>query len=528
MKTQEVSESSYLSDRKCAPSLLGNVAVLGLGVSGKAVVEYLAPLLGKRVESITVYAGKQNNDTQTWIDDISIKYNANTLHFTFDINEMKENADSHNFKFDLCIASPGISMFSDDYIAAVSISRRVISEVEFAWSESRANSIWVAITGTNGKTTTTALTAHILQHAGFNVNCVGNIGDACITAVQQDLEREDTPSDPTYFVAETSSFQLASIAQFSPNVSIILGIQPDHVEWHKTYEHYVASKMKLLDNMNNSGGVAILDATNDEVRSYVKRIKSLDEKERGYSYIPIATSNGVYSNMQMACGAKNAAFVDNERMFVCALGECSHILCSLDDIHLKGEHNYINVLAASSAATVLGVSEKAISQALASFQPLPHRIEPVKTIDNISFYNDSKATNVDSTICALRAFGGEKVAVMLGGHDKMTPLDDLVESCREHACIVVCFGEAKERFYEALAPLQGFGILVLNVPSFDEAFHVMVEEIHKLNVQSKQTNNSSSSTCKVALLSPACSSYDEFSCFEQRGEHFKELVLSLK
>ena len=153
--------------------------------------------------------------------------------------------------YDLCIASPGISQFSDFYGSAQAAAAEVVSEVEFAWRESAADAKWVAVTGTNGKTTTTALIAHVLRHAGFDAAAVGNIGDTCIEAV--------AAGETEVYVAEVSSYQLASTCDFAPNAAVVLNITPDHVAWHRSHENYAAAKWKVLANLRRTpGAMAIL------------------------------------------------------------------------------------------------------------------------------------------------------------------------------------------------------------------------------------------------------------------------------
>lgn len=544
-KVNRKSNEGLISGRKHAPRELGHVLVLGLGVSGRAVVRYLAPLLGSRVSSMVVLAGPASEGTLDWVDDVASELGPElgaSIEFVFDDEDAAAHVPEGCEMFDLCVASPGISVFSGMYEGACEASARVVSEVELAWGESAADSVWVAITGTNGKTTTTALTAHILGHAGYDVRAVGNIGDACIEAVAADLaaasaagggagsvegEGEgvafEAASDacacakrPCY-VAELSSFQLASIDAFAPDVAVMLGIKPDHVEWHRTYEHYVASKMRLLENLPEAqGAVAVLDATNDEVRAKVRAIRNMTYAERGFTYIPLGTARGIESDMREACGSDNAAFVDAGMSLRVAFGGSEHALCGVDALNIKGSHNWTDALAAASAAIALGVDDGAIAKALASFAALPHRIEPLGEVDGIGFYNDSKATNVDSAVRALSAFPGKRVAILLGGHDKMTPLDDLVQACRESARVVVCYGEARERFAREFAPIASDGVLVLEADGLASAFGAAL------------ASRDEASGLDVVLLSPACSSFDEFSCFEERGDFFRSLVCDLR
>lgn len=499
--------------RKRAYSDLGHVLVLGLGVSGKAVSAYLAELLGDRVRSLTIIGGVFNNAAAEWADKLAADINTGSLHIFFDeedaANVLPEGAE----KFDLCIISPGISVFSVMSESAQKASQEVISEIEFAWRESPSDSKWIAITGTNGKTTTTSLLDHILKNSGFESSAVGNIGDACITKVSDDLKEIAAGNDvhPIY-VSETSSYQLASIVDFAPNIAIILGITPDHIKWHKTHEHYANSKFKVLDNLRRvDESVAILDALNDEVRSKIREIKA--ESDRGYDYIPLGTQNGIYCDMRKACGSDNSAFIDDANNLVIAYQGKEHSLCNTHDLKIVGPHNWLNALAASSAAIAIGANDRDIERSLESFPALEHRIEPVDVVSNVEYFNDSKATNVDAALVAVSTFLPKKPIIMFGGEDKGTDLVDLVKRCETDAKACICYGEAGQRFYDALSPLQESGIIISLVKSFDDAF---------------EAASSMALAGDVVLLSPACASFDEFSCFEERGEHFKELVDRLK
>lgn len=498
---------SLIEDRKFAPVLLGRVLILGLGVSGRACVEYLAHTPAARVSGLCVYGGVSNESVLAWAEEMSAKFD--NIEFVFDT----EVVEGH---FDLCIASPGISEFSDFYKSAESASGEIISEIEFAWRESASSSKWVAITGTNGKTTTTSLAASIFSRAGFDAKAVGNIGDVAIEAVARDLQRcnkADASFGQTVYVVEASSYQLASTSLFAPDVAVVLGIMPDHLSWHRSHENYAAAKWKILANMASvPGAVAILDAVNDEVRAKVRDLKAMDESSRGFDYVPLGTARGIDSDMRVACGAKNAAFVDGEGVLCVAFKGAQHCLSETDKLKLKGAHNHLNALAAASAAVVLGIPDAEITSSLEAFEPLEHRIEPAGSAGGVAFFNDSKATNVDATLVALSAFLPKKPIVMFGGRDKGTSLDDLVCACRRNVKAAICFGEAKDRFFEALCAIDDPTFVLDKTNTFDEAF---------------------ACACRLAdegdivLLSPACASFDEFSCFEERGEHFKGLVGNL-
>ncbi len=477
--------ASFDSSRHYAPTSLGDVLVLGLGKSGRAASAYCARLLGGRVASLTVAAGAQTPEACEYAQQLESQ-GATVL---FDTYEFARS-------YDLAIASPGISQFSDFYQAAQRCASEVISEVEFAWRESAADSVWVAITGTNGKTTTTALTAHLLQTCGLPAAAVGNIGDTCLDGVAQ--------GSIGYYVAEVSSYQLASTARFKPDVAVLLNITPDHLKWHRSFEAYCEAKRKIYACCDESCTV-VMDATNDVVRGYVRQLRNQTPNEHAFSVIPLGTAQGLYSSMIDTCGAKQAAYVDKSVLTVVCNGT-RHTLGDVADLQIKGQHNASNALAAASAALALGCDDALVRQGLASFQPLEHRIEPCGTVEGVRCYNDSKATNVDATLKALAAFGTERPLVLLGGDDKGTDLTELVQQAEQHCKAVVCFGAAGARFYKAF---ESSPLLHLPAQGLEQALDVALD--HAL-------------AGDIVILSPACASFDEFSCFEERGEVFKQLV----
>lgn len=477
----------YLEGRKKAPVSLGRVLVLGLGKSGRAVADYCLNLLGGRVEALAVAAGAPNEEAEAWAADARER-GAVVL---FD-HEAIEGA------YDVCVASPGISQFSDFYRSAEMAAAEVVSEVEFAWRESAADAKWVAVTGTNGKTTTTALTAHVLRQAGFEAVAVGNIGDTCIEAV--------AAGGAAVYVAEVSSYQLASTRDFAPDVAMVLNITPDHVAWHRSHENYAAAKWKVLANLERTpGAVAVLVACDEEVRAAIRAAR--EDGGFPFPYVPVGTAAGVGGDMRAACGSDNAAFRGAGGRLIVALGGEVSELISVDDLQIKGSHNQANALAAASAALALGAPASLAAEGLLSFAPLEHRIEPAGCVAGVACYNDSKATNVDATLVALTAFLPKRPVVLLGGRDKGTDLAPLVAACEENAAAVVCFGEARERFEAAFA---GSSVpRVLGAPSMEAALDAALAV---------------ATPDEVVLLSPACASFDEFSCFEERGDVFKELV----
>ncbi len=488
--------------RICAPQSLGRVLILGLGKSGQAAARYCADLLGSRVSELYVAAGAPNEAAQAFARELE----ARGAKVAFGDEALELFASSAPFS--LCIVSPGISQFSDLYQRALALCDEMMSEVEFSWRESASDSVWIAISGTNGKTTVTSLVAHILQVAGFRASAVGNIGDTCLDAV--------AAKQTDIYVAEVSSYQLASTIRFAPRVAVLLGITPDHLIWHGSYEAYQAAKFKLFEHLKDTpNAFAILDATNDIVRGRVRMLRKLNDEDRGFSYVPVGTSCGYHSDMRAKCGSENAAYVSADGTLTVAIDGVEHELLSAADLQILGEHNVANALMAASAVLALGVDAATVARGLASFAPLEHRIEPCGVVRGVACYNDSKATNVDATLKALESFPGKRVTVLLGGRDKMTDLDELVSAVTKTCVCAVCYGESGQRFFEAFAhdaqseENSGSAFALLQAHHLQDAFECALSQALPGD---------------VLLLSPACASFDEFSCFEERGDAFKALV----
>lgn len=478
-----------LPTAKHAPENLGRVLVLGLGKSGCASAAYCQDLLGKRVDELVIAAGIDNeasrSQAKAFLDQgIPVIFG--------------ESLDGGLGRFDLCIASPGIPQFGAFYQSALGLADELVSEVEFAWRESAASSRWLAITGTNGKTTTTALAAHILKSCGFKAAAVGNIGDTCIKAVSD--------GDVECYVAELSSYQLASTRLFAPDVAVLLNITPDHLAWHKGMDNYIQAKTRIYANLARTQGMVVMDATNDIVRSLVREMRAQTPTERGFLYIPLGTQEGIYSDMRERCGSDNAAFIDDTGVLCVALGDGIHRLAAQESLQIPGEHNASNALAAAAACVAFGAPDEGVAAALASFAPLEHRLEPCGEVGSVACYNDSKATNVDATLKALAAFTGKRVVVLFGGQDKGTELTELARATRANCEAAVCYGEAGPRFAEALTEA---GVPIRRAKGMEEALDDGLELADGSG---------------ILLLSPACASFDEFSNFEERGEVFKRLV----
>ena len=428
--------------------------------------------------------------------------------------------------FDLAIVSPGIPPHNALVKSVREHAVELISEPELAFRISPER--WIVVTGTNGKTTTTALTAQVLQVCGIKARVAGNIGTTCIEAV---CKRD---SDE-YIVAELSSYQLHYSATIKPDAAILLNITPDHLQWHGSFEAYRDAKLSLFRRMHDKAP-AVIDATLEETRNAV-----LARRASGARVIPLGTEDGLTGDMTL-CGsgasaeASEAAFIDPKtQMLTCVVNGQRQALIKTTDLLLQGAHNQENALAAAAVALSLGADPQKVATALASFKPLEHRIEPCGLVGGVSFFNDSKATNPEATIKALDAFEGKPLVLLLGGRDKNTSLDELVVSVYRTCRVVVCYGEAGPRFAEALASgEQAFvsGGQALTSSGQAPASGGQGELFASLLVDDFK----SAFTTAVAqgrpgdsvLLSPACASFDEFISFEQRGKVFKEYVAALK
>ncbi|MBP2662365.1 MAG: murD [Firmicutes bacterium] len=381
---------------------------------------------------------------------------------------------------DYLVVSPGISI----YIPLVSAARKrgisVISEVEVAYRLSEAPMI--AITGTNGKTTTTTMVGEMLKTTGRQIGVGGNIGAALS---EQALE---VKSDG-FVVAEISSFQLEGVTRFRPRIAVILNLTPDHLDRHRTMEVYQQMKEQVFSRQQASDYL-VLNYDDIAVRGMAKR----------------ASGKVVYFSRQQLLD--EGIYVENGKIRLNLDGKKTDI-CAVNDIKIKGGHNVENALAACAVAYIVGVRPDAITEVLKTFSGVEHRMEPVAEIAGVEYYNDSKATNPESSIKALEAFEG-RIILIAGGRDKNTDLTEFMKLAKERVDHMILLGEAKQRFVEAAAQ-QGVKN-IHKVATFGEA----VTLAHKL-AQPPQ----------VVVLSPACASYDMFNNYEERGKAFKNLVCRL-
>lgn len=411
--------------------------VYGLGDSGRSAIK----LLNKLGAHVFFY-------------DEDIKY-ADQIGYVRDLTKEK---------FDFCILSPGVKIKGNKNIENLRLKgTTVLSELDFGYMFLKGKII--AVTGTNGKTTTCMLIYKILKEAGFDAYLCGNIGIP-ISSLYGKTNKK------SIIVCEVSSFQLESSSKFRAKVGALLNIQPDHLDRHGSFEEYLRIKEKLLDFSRFN-------------------VLNLDDK-----FSKKMSKKSVFFTKKTI---KKGVFVKNNQIF------CNkRKICDLKDIKLKGEKNLENVLSAVACLSFFKIQDKVFQKVISSFIATSHRLEIVGEWKGVLYVDDSKATNVASTLNALSAFEGKSVILLLGGRGKMCEYDDIF---KYKIKMVVAFGEEKEKIFECAkrykTNAQKFSTLEEGV-LFSKSIAVKGD---------------------VVLLSPACSSFDEFSSYIERGEKFKEIVL---
>jgi UDP-N-acetylmuramoylalanine--D-glutamate ligase len=397
---------------------------------------------------------------------------------------------------DLLVKSPGVPTESAVVQAALHRDVPIWSEVEFAtrWLPNEL----VAVTGTNGKTTTTELIGQILRDAGRSVAVAGNVGYA-LARLPAEIERQTT------IVAELSSFQLEHIERFAPHVAVLLNLTEDHIDRHGSYAAYVAAKLRVFANQGG-GDWALLNG--DDPGTQV-------ELEAGR--VPGGGRRAFFAGRPPRSEAERreqVAGVDDGRLWV-DLGDNRLDLCAVDELALKGEHNLSNSLAAAAAAAIIGVPAAAIAATLRTFMGVAHRLQVVGTVAGVTYVNDSKATNVDATLKALTAYSGP-VYLILGGKDKGSSFDELAAATEGRVKEAVLIGKAAARLEPAFAARRAVterATRYIVLPDLAAAID------HCADV---------ADSGDVVLLSPACASFDQYRSYEHRGEHFIELVNALQ
>ena len=382
---------------------------------------------------------------------------------------------------DLIVVSPGVPMDTPELVQVKTFGLPVIGELELA-AQFLKGSI-LAITGSNGKTTTTALTGEILAAAGIETQVGGNIGVPVVDLIEKSSHR-------SWSVLEVSSFQLESTELFRPRIAVILNITPDHLDRHGSFENYARAKERIFI-AQTAADMLILNADNPRTAEAAAR----------------ATAQVYWFSLETSV-SQGAWVQDGQIVFRASSDGAIEPIVALKDIPLKGAHNVENVLAAVCAARLAGASANAISKAVEAFRAVEHRLEFVATVNGVEYYNDSKATNVDAAAKAVAAFPG-CIHLILGGKDKNSNYADLSDLLRKRVKAVYTIGSAAEKIE---AQIRGI-VPIVHCETLDKAIP---------------------SACKAArpgdvvLLSPACSSFDQFENYEHRGRVFKQLVIDLR
>lgn len=445
------------------------LVVLGAGESGVG-----AAILGK-VKNYDVFV----SDFGT----ISQKYKDVLLHNNIQFEE-GNHTESKIFKASLVVKSPGIPNTVPIIVALKNKGVKIVSEIEFA---SRFTSAFIiAITGSNGKTTTSLLTHHILKKAGFNVGLAGNIGDSFALQVAQ--------NNYDYYVLEVSSFQLDDIDKFRPNIAVITNISEDHLDRYAyKMENYVASKMRVTENQINEDYL-IYDADDAYLKTEIKNTNA--------QLLPFTVENIEESFLEKSDGAQ----LDKNQIII-KIKDTKYTM-EKSILTLTGKHNVKNAMAAAMTSTLLKVRKETIRESLSDFEGAEHRLEKVLKIQGVKYINDSKATNVNATFYALECMDNPTIWIV-GGVDKGNDYTTLLPIVREHVKAIICLGVDNKKLLETFSNVVDF---IIETAGMEEA----VKVARKL---AEENDN--------VLLSPACASFDLFDNYEDRGRKFKQAVRNL-
>ncbi|QQE47427.1 UDP-N-acetylmuramoylalanine--D-glutamate ligase [Peptoniphilus harei] len=433
-----------------------NILIMGFGVTGKTALKFLKEFPCK------IYVYDSNQDLH--------KLNVEEDFIIF----KEEDLDY----IDLIVKSPGIYPFHELLEKAREKNIEIISDIELSYRNLKTENV-IAVTGTNGKTTTTTILGDILKRVA-KTYVVGNIGRGI-------LEITKEASDNDYVVIEASSFQLEDTIDFKPHIGVLTYVTSDHLDWHKTRQNYVDAKFKIFKNQDEND-FAIL---NYEDKDLAEEYKLKAEK--------------YYFSMEKI--GDKGAYVDNGKIYF-NNGEKTEEVLDIKDIKIPGDHNVRNIMAAIIACKLLNIDLDLIKKSILSFTGVEHRIEFVREVDGVKYYNDSKGTNPDSTEVAVAAMDGD-VVLIAGGYDKGADFDNLIEKSKDKIKTAILFGETAEKISNSC---KKSGVEFYITEDLKKA----VELARKL-----------SSSGDDVLLSPACASWDMYKSYEIRGQHFKDLVKEL-
>ena len=442
------------------------VLILGLSKSGTAAARYLNL---KGANCFITEKKPFNEKDKSLVDEL------NNLGIKIEFENHSEEFMQDAY---IAITSPGIPPTSEIMQKLAEKNIKVISEIELAYLET--DKPFVAITGTNGKTTTTELTNFIINKE-FKAEKCGNIGIPPCSLMEKDLD---------YFVCEVSSFQLQYSKSFKPQIAIWMNFTPDHIDWHNGLDGYFEAKATLFAP-HKRPAFAIFNAEDEKLLEFGLK----------------------YGGKKFFFGREfetNCSYIKDGSIYFKREANTEEKIIDLKDIPLVGNHNYQNVMASLISAKLIGISTEKINEAIREFKAPEHRCEFVDYVQGKAVYNDSKATNPEAAIFALKSFEGKTVTLIAGGTDKNTDLTEFCETIKKYVNHVVLLGLAKERFESELRK-NGYDKIIVEQGSFkdgvDRAFETEDE---------------------IILLSPACASFDMFSGYEERGRVFKDYALSKK
>ncbi|SES64623.1 UDP-N-acetylmuramoylalanine--D-glutamate ligase [Natronincola peptidivorans] len=447
-----------------------NVLVIGLAVTGVPLVKTLIKLGAK----VIVNDLKSKEALQQSLEELE------GIDFQAILGKHPENP-AFLKNLDLAVVSPGVPL-DIPFIKELRKNKiEIIGEIELAYRLNRAPI--VAITGTNGKTTTTALVGDIFSNAGEKTFVVGNIGVAAISKALETQEED-------VVVMEISSFQLESIVEFSPKVAAILNLTPDHLNRHKTMENYRDAKFSIFKNQTKDD-FAIINYDDLICRNNSGAIKS---------------KKIFFSRKEQL---EKGVFVENDVITIHTDAEKQKVI-HVDDIKIPGQHNLENALAATAMAHVMGINIDIIKETLGTFNGVEHRIEYVASVNGIHFINDSKATNTDAAIKAIEAVSAP-IILLAGGLDKASEFKDFIKAFDGKVKQLVVYGETSQSIYNTAKTLGFHDVTIA------EALEEAVEYAYNIAREGD-----------TILLSPACASWDMYKNFEERGNHFKKIVANIR
>lgn len=436
------------------------IFILGMARSGYEA----ARLLASDNEILLTDMSEQNPEHIKTLEDLGVK-----------IKICDNPIDLIDDSFDIMIKNPGIKYTHPTVMKAKELNIEIINEVELAFQYLNKNVNIIGVTGSNGKTTTVTLIYNIMKSAGFPVYLGGNIGTP-LSGFVKDIKDND------YLVMEISDHQLCDMYNFKTNVSILNNIYEAHTDFHDSHERYVLTKKRIFNNHTNKD-IAIINFDNKEAVDISQDINSTK-----YYFSKNCNQNVYLSN--------NAIYYTDEKIIDC------------DEIKLKGEHNYENIMAAISAVKIYNIGNDVICKVLKVFGGVEHRIEYVDTVLGVDYYNDSKATNCESTKIALKSFA-QPILLILGGLDRGHSFDELT-SYINNVKYIACYGETKERIKEYCDSVGK------DCQIFDNLTNSTISCYEKANEGD------------IVLLSPACASWDQYKTFEERGNEFKNIIKNLK